>query len=73
MNADGQDRLKRLLKAALPPSAGEPEPSRDLWPSVLRRLDTKRATPWYDWALLAGVLGLAGLFPAAIPVFLYYL
>ena len=77
MNADEQDRLKKLLQDALPPTGGEPEPGRgpgrDLWPAVLRRLDSKPATPWYDWALLAGLLGLAGLFPAAIPVFLYYL
>jgi hypothetical protein len=73
MNADEQDRLKKLLQAALPPIVGEPELGRDLWPAMLRRLDAKRATPWYDWALLAGLLGLAGLFPAAIPVFLYYL
>jgi hypothetical protein len=73
MNADEQDRLEKLLRDALPPTAGEPEPGRDLWPAVLRRLDAKAAAPWYDWALLAGLLGLAGLFPAAIPVFLYYL
>jgi hypothetical protein len=73
MNADEQDRLKKLLQDALPRTEGEPEPGRDLWPAVLRRLDARPATPWYDWALLAGLLGIAGLFPAAIPVLLYYL
>jgi len=73
MNADEQDRLKKLLQDALPLAVGEPESGRDLWPAVLRRIDAKPAPPWYDWALLAGLLGLAGLFPAAIPVFLYYL
>jgi hypothetical protein len=29
--------------------------------------------PWFDWALLAGLVGLAAFFPASIPVFLYYL
>jgi hypothetical protein len=81
MNADEQDRLKKLLRDALPAAGGEPEPGRgaengpwrDLWPAVSRRIDAKPATPWYDWALLAGLVGLAGLFPAAIPVLLYYL
>ena len=65
--------MKQLLQEALPPMPGEQEPARDLWPAMLRRMDAKPATPWFDWALLAGLVGLAGLFPAAIPVFLYYL
>jgi len=74
MNGDEQDRLKKLLQQALPPVQNEPEPGRDLWPTMLRRLDSGPAkAPWYDWALLAGLVGLAGLFPAAIPVFFYYL
>ena len=79
MNAEDQDRpeearMKRLLQGALPPIAGEPELNRDLWPDVLRRLDARpAATPWFDWALLAGLVGLAAFFPTAIPVFLYYL
>jgi hypothetical protein len=77
MNAHDEDRLKQLLKQAVPPA--EPEPERDLWPAMLRRLDAKSAAPalllvpWFDWALLAGLVGLAALFPASIPVFLYYL
>jgi hypothetical protein len=67
------DRMKRLLQAALPPIEGELGPDRDLWPDVLRRLDAKpAAAPWFDWALLAGLVGLAVFFPTAIPVFLYY-
>lgn len=74
MNADDQDRMKKLLRDSLPAVPHETEPGRDLWPAVLRRLDAKPAMPpWYDWALLAGLIGLAGLFPAAVPVFLYYL
>jgi len=73
MNAEDQNRLKKLLQESVPAVPDEPEPGRDLWPAMLRRLDAKPATPWYDWALLAGLVGLAGFFPAAIPVFLYYL
>ena len=73
MNAEDQNRMKQLLREALPPIPVEGEPARDLWPAMLRRMDAKPATPWFDWALLGGLVGLAGLFPAAIPVFLYYL
>ena len=64
MNAHDEDDLK---------------PGRDLWPDLLRRLDAEPAAPafsgWaiFDGALLAGLVGLAAFFPAAIPVFLYYL
>jgi hypothetical protein len=72
MNAQDQDRLKQLLQQALPPIEAEPE--RDLWPSMLRRLDARPASaPWFDWALGAGLVGLAAFFPASIPVLLYYL
>ncbi len=74
MNGHDEDRLKNLLREALPPVECEPEPSRDLWPAVLKRLDEKPARPpWFDWALLGGLIGLAAFFPSAIPVFLYYL
>ncbi|MGA2167045.1 MAG: hypothetical protein ABSG62_02465 [Terracidiphilus sp.] len=74
MNAHDEDRLKKLLREALPPVEGEPEPGRDLWPAVLKRLDEKSAAPpWFDWALLAGLVGLVAFFPASIPVLLYYL
>ncbi|SPE20225.1 hypothetical protein SBA5_290079 [Candidatus Sulfotelmatomonas gaucii] len=75
------DRIKELLTQALPPVEPDVEPARDLWPSVLRRLDTEPAAPasgslrrnWFDLALLAGLIVFAASFPATIPVFLYYL
>jgi hypothetical protein len=70
---NGEDeRLKQLLREALPRVEGEPEPERDLWPAVLRRMD-ERPGAWLDLALLGGLVGMAALFPAAIPVFLYYM
>ncbi len=76
-----EDRIKQLLKQALPPVEADAEPTRDLWPSVLRRLDAESAAEapgslrqnWFDWALLAGLIVFAASFPATIPVFLYYL
>ena len=73
-----EDRMKKLLQQALPPVDTEQGLQRDLWPAVLRRLDAKPARPisswaWFDMALLAGLVGVAALFPTAIPVLLYYL
>ncbi|MGB7267843.1 MAG: hypothetical protein WBC92_20160 [Terracidiphilus sp.] len=74
------EQIEQLLRQALPPLDSGAEPARDLWPAVLRRLDAPAAvTPgslrqnWFDWALLAGLIIFAALFPATIPVFLYYL
>jgi hypothetical protein len=78
MNAEDQDRLKNLLKAALPPTADESAPSHDLWPTMLHRLNARpnariSAWAWFDLALFAGLAGAAVIFPTAIPVLLYYL
>jgi hypothetical protein len=79
MNEHNEDRLKKLLQDALPPVETEPNPGRDLWPAMLRRLDARPAEPapitwsWFDAALLAGLATFAAFLPASIPVFLYYL
>ncbi len=81
MNSHDDDRIQQLLKQVLPPVATGAEPTRDLWPAVLRRLDARSvaATPatlrqnWFDWALVAGLIAFAASFPATIPVLLYYL
>lgn len=68
------DRMQALLKAAMPRIAEDAEPTRDLWPDVLRQMASHHAkVPWFDWALAGGLIALAVVFPAAIPVFLYYL
>ena len=73
MNAPEDERMKQFLKNALPP-IGDTEPSRDLWPRMLQRLEARPAAPpWFDWALAGGVAIFALFVPAAIPVFLYYL
>ncbi len=74
METNREDRVKELLRQTLPPVDAGAEPARDLWPQMLERLGTRpAAAPWFDWALLAGLVALAALFPASIPVFLYYL
>lgn len=74
MNTHDEERMKQLLRQALTPIEGEPEPSRDLWPAVLKRMDKRMAAvPWFDWALGAGLAAMAVFFPASVPVLLYYL
>jgi hypothetical protein len=68
------ERMKDLLKAAMPRIAEDAEPSRDLWPDVLKRMDrSPNRVPWFDWALAGGLVALVAAFPSAIPVILYYL
>lgn len=64
--------MQSLLKQAFP--AVEPEPRRDLWPAVLRRLDKRSLVPaWYEWLMLAVVALVLLALPQAIPVLLYHL
>ena len=73
MNTHDEERLKKLLREALPPVGADAEPRRDLWPAMLRKLDETQTPPWFDWALLGGAAVMAVAFPAWIPVILYYL
>jgi anti-sigma factor RsiW len=82
MNAEKKDELQDFLRQALPPVNSEATPQRDLWPAMQRRLNAKAEQPaapafsgWalFDGALLAGLVGLVAIFPAAIPLLLYYL
>jgi len=84
MSAHDEDRMKQLLKAALPKVQTDAGPERDLWPATLRRLDQETAAgtasgragwdfAWFDGVLAAGLLLLVASFPAAIPLLLYYL
>ena len=75
-----QGSAERVLRQALPPVGDRAESSEDLWPVMLSRMRAEAATepprvsvPWFDWALAAGLVALVALFPASIPVLLYYL
>jgi hypothetical protein len=81
MSAHDVDRVKQLLKQAIPPVETDAEPARDLWPTLLHRLDehaadnaaTRSRWVWLDWALLGGLAVIGASFPVAIPLLLYYL
>lgn len=77
MNTHDQERIQQLLRQSLP-SMKAAEPSRDLWPAMLRRLEPNsrkalRSVPLLDWALAAGLIAFAAFAPMSIPVLLYYL
>jgi hypothetical protein len=72
MNTNDEEPIRRLLKEALP-RVHNIELAHDLWPEMMRRLNQGRTASWFDWALAGGLALFAIVFPAVIPVFLYYL
>ena len=77
MNNHDQDRIRQLLREALPPMQSA-EPGHDLWPEVLQRLNIQprialKSVPLLDWALVCGLLAFFAFAPMTIPVLLYYL
>ncbi len=72
MNNHDERRIREALREAFPPV--EAELRRDLWPDVLRKLDTEsRGVPWYDWALIGLMAALFLYFPQLVLVFAYHL
>ena len=76
----GSERIEQLLREVLPPVGDRGEVPDDLWPAMQRRLRAESApaavkvrVPWFDWALAGGLVALVAVFPAWIPVLLYYL
>ncbi len=66
------DRLERLLRSALPPVAA-PEPTRDLWPLLVRRSQTRPAWSWLDLGLAAALAVALAFFPRLLLVLVYHL
>jgi hypothetical protein len=74
MNPHDEEQMKQLLKQTLPPMGDDAAAGRDLWPGLARRLQARPAAPpWFDWALAGALVLFVAVFPASIPVFLYYL
>lgn len=72
MTEQESKEIQRLLRQKFPPM--DPELRRDLWPAMLRRVDTSGSTlPWYDWALIGVSAGALTFFPQLILVFVYHL
>ena len=73
MNEYDDRQIREALKRSYPPI--NTELGRDLWPAVLRKLDTRRPArvPWYDWALIGLSASVLLFFPELILVFAYHL
>jgi hypothetical protein len=68
------EEVRMALQSAFPATDKDTELQRDLWPVLLRRMETPAATvPWYDW-VLAGALALALVFfPKIALLFAYHM
>ena len=65
-------QIRDALRQSFPPV--NTELGRDLWPDVLRRLDTRTvAVPWYDWVLVGVSAAMFVVFPRLVLVFAYHL
>ena len=72
MSEQNDRAFRELLKKGMGPA--DSELKRDLWPQMLRRMDERFIpVPWFDWALLGGVVALIAAFPATISMLLYCL
>lgn len=72
MNEHEERQIREALKRSFPPV--NTKLGRDLWPEVLRKLDTRPATiPWYDWAFIALSVTTFLIVPRLVLVFAYYL
>ncbi|MFZ0290476.1 MAG: hypothetical protein WBW98_19090 [Candidatus Sulfotelmatobacter sp.] len=70
--SDDDRQIRDALQQSFP--AVNTELRRDLWPAVLRKLDTRPVrVPWYDWALIGLSVSVFLFFPQLILVFAYHL
>jgi len=71
MKEQNEEKIRELLKTM---RSADSELNRDLWPEMLRRLDSGPVrVPWYDWALVALVSIWCLLFPNALLGLIYHL
>jgi hypothetical protein len=72
MKDNDHEGLQKTLQDTFPPVNSEL--SRDLWPLMLRRLNSSGPVlPWYDWALIGGSAGVLLFFPRLMLLFAYHL
>ena len=72
MSEDNDRQIRDALKQAVP--SVNTELRRDLWPDVLRKLDSRPIQlPWYDWALVGLSAVMFLVFPRLVLVFAYHL
>ena len=67
-----EDRLRDLLRAAYPPPPGR-GPSRDLWVSIVSRIDTPVRPSRLDVALATLIAALMIVFPKYLWLLVYHM
>ena len=74
MTMTDHDHLEHLLRSALRPAlAPAPEPSRDLWPLVVDRIQAPPRWSWVDLGLAAVVTLALLMFPEWLLPLAYHL
>ena len=72
MNEQDERQICQALKQSFP--SVQAELGRDLWPEILRKLDSRPIpVPWYDWALIGVSASVFLFFPQLLLVFAYHL
>jgi len=66
------ERLGELLRTALPQSSPD-DPSRDLWPDLVARIDGAPRWSLLDWSLAAAVAVSVLIFPEWLWLLAYHL
>ena len=66
------ERLKELLRAALPPSAGD-VPSNDVWPQISSRFEERTRWSYVDLGLAAAAATALAVFPEWLWPLAYHL
>jgi hypothetical protein len=71
---NAQERIGKLLRDAYGDSDDGPGLQRDLWPAMLRRMESPAMhVPWYDWALAAVSLAALAMLPGFLMVLAYHI
>jgi hypothetical protein len=68
-----EERLRTVLCSAFPKPESD-KPSRELWPSVVRRIEAPTAWSWIDTSVVAaGVAITLAILPKALLLLAYHL
>jgi hypothetical protein len=74
LNENAHEEIKEILKRSFSPV--DVELQRNLWPTMLHRLEERERNapvPWYDWALAGALAATLVFFPSLFLVFAYQL
>lgn len=73
MTEHDQKEIGKLVRDAFAQDDAGAGLQRDLWPTMLRRIEAEHVrVPWYDWALAAGVAAALAAFPGFLVLLAYH-